>query len=108
MLRKVLSDVLGHASWVRANASSDEGLMPAAASSKRFHLPVVVSLAGHALLLILFLLASWNYVTQMPLYVAAAPLPPPAPDPPPEMTDPRVFLQSPALYSSLPLRAPHG
>jgi len=74
-----------------------------ALSPKRFRMPVLVSVTAHAVILSLFLLVSWNYVTQMPLYVAAAPLPPPVPEPPPQMTDPRVFPQSPALYSSLPL-----
>jgi hypothetical protein len=56
-------------------------------------------------LLGLVLLASWNYVMQMPLRVAfAPPAPPPAPERPPEVTDARVFPNVVTLYSSLPLR----
>ena len=102
-------DVLGHALRERATTFVDECLISADVSPKPSRLPVLVSVAAHALMLSLVVLASWNYVVRMPLHVAVAPLPPPAPDPPPQMTDPRVFPQSPALYSSLPLRvSAHG
>ena len=75
---------------------------PQAAFSR---LPVIVSGTAHAVLLSLVLLASWNYVIQMPLRVAfAPPAPPPAPEAPPEVTDARVFPNAATLYSSLPLR----
>jgi hypothetical protein len=75
---------------------------PQAAFSR---LPVIVSGTAHAVLLGLVLLASWNYVMQMPLRVALAPpAPPPAPEPPPQVTDARVFPNAATLYSSLPLR----
>jgi hypothetical protein len=99
-------DVLGQALRVRATVFVDEWLMLAAVRPKPLRLPVLVSVTAHAVMLSFLALASWDYVTQMPLYVAAAPLPPPAPQPPPQMTDPRVFPQSPALYSSLPLGVP--
>jgi Gram-negative bacterial TonB protein C-terminal len=54
----------------------------------------------------LVVLASWGYVTPMPLHVAVAPLPPPAPEPPAQVTDARVFPHAWSLYSSLPLRMP--
>lgn len=101
-------NVLGHALQVRATALVDECLVSATRSPKRFRLPALVSVAAHALILGLLVIAPWGYVNKMPLYVAAAPLPPPVPDPPPQMTDPRVFPQSPALYSSLPLRPIQG
>ncbi len=70
-------------------------------------LPVIVSSTAHALILSLVVLASWGYVTQMPLHVALAPpSPPPFPEPPPEVTDARVFPNAPTLYSSLPLGMP--
>jgi hypothetical protein len=69
-------------------------------------LPVVVSLTAHALMICMFVLAAWGYVTPVPLHVIVAPLPPPAPDPPPQVTDARVFPQALTLYSSLPLKAP--
>lgn len=98
-------DVLGHALRVRATAFVNESLLPAVACPNRSRLPVLVSMTAHALILMLAVWVSWGYVNQMPSYVVAAPLPPPAPGPPPQMTDPRVFPQSPALYSSLPLRS---
>lgn len=98
-----LCDVLGHALRVRATAFVHECLTSKAAPPKPLRLSVLVSVTAHALILIFIVWASWGYVAKMPLYVAAAPLPPPVPDPPPQMTDPRVFPQSPALYSSLPL-----
>jgi len=101
-----LCDVLGYAFRVRLTSFVDERRMSADMSPKPFRFPVLASVTAHALILSLVALASWGYVTQMPSYVAAAPLPPPVPDPPPQMTDPRVFPQSPALYSSLPLRIP--
>ena len=102
-------DVLWHAIRERATTFVDECLISADVSPKPSRPPVLVSVAAHALMLSLVVLASWNYVVRMPLHVAVAPLPPPAPDPPPQMTDPRVFPQSPALYSSLPLRvSAHG
>ena len=97
-------NVLGYAFRVRVTSFVDERRMSADMSPKPFRLPVLVSVTAHALMLSLLVAASWGYVSRMPLYVAAAPLPPPVPDPPPEMTDPGVFPESPALYSSLPLK----
>jgi len=104
-------DVLSQALRVRATTFVDRWFLSLAGFPRPLRLTLFVSVIVHAVILSLVVLASWGYLTQMPSHVAAAPLPPPAPDPPPEMTDPRVFPQSPDLYSSLPLRAPakgHG
>lgn len=100
-----LCDVLGNVLRVRATASIDACLMSAAVSPMQLRLPVIVSVTAHALMISLVVLASWGYVTPMPLRVAA-PLPPPVPNPPPQVTDARVFPHSWTLYSSLPLKNP--
>ena len=99
-------DVLGHALRVRATASIEACMMSAAVSGTPLRIPVVVSVTAHALMISLVVLASWGYVTPMPLHVATAPLPPPTPEPPPQVTDARVFPHAGSLYSSLPLRMP--
>lgn len=101
-------DVLAQALRVRATIFVDKWLLSVAGFPRPLRLTVLVSVTAHGAILSLVVLSTWGYVTQMPSYVAAAPLPPPPPDPPPQMTDPRVFPQSPALYSSLPLVARRG
>jgi hypothetical protein len=94
-----LIDVGGHV------ARNDAWRLAGTHGAITFRLPVIVSVSAHALMIGLVLLASWGYVTQMPLRVAIAPpLPPPVPEAPPEVTDARVFPNAPTLYSSLPLQ----
>ena len=97
-----LCDVLGDVLRVRATASMDACLMWAPVSPINLRLPVVTSLAAHAMLACILVFTVSARMTTMPLHVVA-PLPPPAPDPPPQVTDARVFPNALTLYSSLPL-----
>jgi hypothetical protein len=91
---------------VRAIASMDAAfLVLEAASPMSLRLPALVSVTVHGLMIVLVLLASWGYVTQMPR-AGGTPLPPPFPEPPPQITDARVFPDASTLYSSLPLKSP--
>ena len=95
--------MLGHVLRVRATTSIDACLVLAPVTPMNLRLPVVVSLAVHAMMITLVLWAALGYVTPVPLHFAVAPLPPPIPDPPPQVTDARVFPNAITLYSSLPL-----
>jgi hypothetical protein len=99
-----LCNILGNVLRVRATSSMGAGLLAVTASPGPVRMPVVASVTAHALMISLFLLASWNFAIPMPMRVAVAPLPPPAPDPPPQITDARVFPDKSTLYSSLPLQ----
>ncbi len=102
-----LCNVVWNVLRVRAIASIEAAfLVLEAASPMSLRLPALVSVTVHGLMIVLVLLASWGYVTQMPLRAGGAPLPPPFPEPPPQITDARVFPDASTLYSSLPLKSP--
>jgi hypothetical protein len=100
-----LWDVLTGVVRERATVSISAELVLATDTPAAFRLPVVASLVGHGLVMVLALLMFWGQMSTVPLRIVA-PLPPPVPEAPPEVTDARVFPNGFTLYSSLPLAKP--